>query len=77
MQTKFSRSARQSTARPARQLTAKEAKVRAEAQFKARQERKADAPIAMREYREGQKAALNRMSQLRAERLGREAVAKA
>jgi hypothetical protein len=59
--------------RSARPLTAKEAKARADAQFKARQERKADAPVATREYRDAQKAALARMAQLRAERLAREA----
>ena len=58
---------------PAVELSANEAKARAEAQFKARQERKADAPVAMREYRDAQRAALDRMEQLKAARLKRDA----
>ena len=46
---------------------------RAEALFKRREQQKADAPIAMAEYRARQKAALDRMHELRRLRLARDA----
>ncbi len=46
---------------------------RAEALFKRREEQKADAPRAMAEYRAAQRAALDRMHELRRLRLAREA----
>jgi hypothetical protein len=48
-------------------------RTRAEALFKRREEQKADAPIAMAEYRAAQHAALQRMQELRRLRLAREA----
>ncbi len=45
----------------------------AEALFKRREEQKADAPVAMAEYRAAQQAALERMHELRRLRLAREA----
>jgi hypothetical protein len=52
-----------------------QARARAEASFKIRGEQKAAAPAAMREYREAQQAAIDRMHELRALRLAREAEA--
>ena len=49
------------------------ARARAEALFKRREEQKADAPVAMVEYRAAQQAALERMHELRRLRLAREA----
>ena len=46
---------------------------RAEALFRRREQQKADAPIAMAEYRAAQKAALDRMHELRRLRLARDA----
>jgi hypothetical protein len=46
---------------------------RAEALFKRREQQKADAPVAMAEYRAKQQAALQRMHELRRLRLAREA----
>jgi hypothetical protein len=46
---------------------------RAEALFRRREQQKADAPIAMAEYRAKQQAALQRMHELRRQRLAREA----
>lgn len=48
-------------------------RARAEALFKRREQQKADAPIAMAEYRAAQEAALERMHELRKLRLAREA----
>jgi hypothetical protein len=48
-------------------------RARAEALFKQRERQKADAPIAMAEYRAAQRAALERMHELRRLRLAREA----
>jgi hypothetical protein len=41
------------------------ARARAEAHFKVRQQQKADAPVALREYREAQRATLDNMERLR------------
>ena len=49
------------------------ARARAEALFKRREEQKADAPAAMAEYRAAQRAALERMYELRRLRLARQA----
>ena len=46
---------------------------RAEALFKRREQQKADAPVAMAEYRAAQQAALERMHELRRMRLARAA----
>ena len=46
---------------------------RAEALFKRREEQKADAPVAMAEYRAAERAKYERMRELRALRLAREA----
>ena len=46
---------------------------RAAARFKQRERQKADAPVAMAEYRAAQQAALQRMHELRRLRLAREA----
>ena len=48
-------------------------RARAEALFKRREQQKADAPIAMAEYRAKEQAALRRMHELRRQRLAREA----
>jgi hypothetical protein len=48
-------------------------RVRAEALFRRREQQKADAPVAMAEYRAKQQAALQRMHELRRLRLAREA----
>jgi len=48
-------------------------RTRAEALFRRREQQKADAPIAMAEYRAKQQAALQRMHELRRQRLAREA----
>jgi hypothetical protein len=58
---------------PIPELTAKELQAQAAARLKRREEQQADAPIAMRQYREAEQAVLDRMAQLRAERLAREA----
>ncbi len=52
------------------------ARARAEALFKRREQQKADAPIAMAEYRAAQQAALERMRELRQLRLARDAAAR-
>jgi hypothetical protein len=49
------------------------ARSRAEALFKRRQEQKADAPVAMAEYRAAERAKYERMRELRELRLAREA----
>ena len=49
------------------------ARARAAALFKRREEQKADAPVAMAEYRAAQRAALDRMHELRRLRLARDA----
>ncbi len=49
------------------------ARARAEALFKRREQQKADAPVAMAEYRAAQQAELNRMHELRRLRLARDA----
>jgi hypothetical protein len=49
------------------------ARARAEALFKRREEQRADAPVAMAEYRAAQQAALDRMHELRRLRLARDA----
>ncbi len=46
---------------------------RAEAMFKRREQQKADAPVAMAEYRAAERAKYERMRELRALRLAREA----
>jgi hypothetical protein len=48
-------------------------RTRAEALFRRREQQKADAPVAMAEYRAAQRAALTRMHELRRLRLAREA----
>jgi hypothetical protein len=48
-------------------------RARAEALFKRRAEQKADAPVAMAEYRAAQEAALERMHELKRLRLARDA----
>jgi hypothetical protein len=48
-------------------------RARAEALFKRRAEQKADAPVAMAEYQAAQRAALERMHELRRLRLARDA----
>jgi len=48
-------------------------RARAEALFKRRDEQKADAPMAMADYRAAQQAALERMHELRRLRLARDA----
>lgn len=48
------------------------ARQRAEVSFKRREQQRADAPIAMQEYRAAQKAALDRMQHLRELRLARD-----
>jgi hypothetical protein len=58
---------------PVYQLTDAQLRAQAEARFKKRQEMKADTPLAMREYREGEQALRDRMIKLRAERLARDA----
>jgi hypothetical protein len=50
-----------------------QSRARAEALFKRREQQKADAPIAMAEYRAKQEASLRRMHELRRLRLAREA----
>jgi hypothetical protein len=55
------------------QKSDKASRVRAEALFRRREQQKADAPIAMAEYRAKQQAALQRMHELRRQRLAREA----
>lgn len=47
-------------------------RARAERMFRAREQQKADAPSAMRDYQMAQRATLERMRQLREERLARE-----
>jgi len=49
------------------------ARARAEALFKLREFHKADAPVALRDYREAQRATLERMREQRARRLAYEA----
>ncbi len=48
-------------------------RTRAEALFRRREQQKADAPVAMAEYRAAQQAALERMHELRRLRLARDA----
>ena len=55
------------------QTTHTPSRTRAEALFKRRAEQKADAPVAMAEYRAAQEAALERMRELRQLRLARDA----
>lgn len=55
------------------QKTDQAARNRAESIFKRREQQKADAPVAMAEYRAAQEAALERMRELRRQRLAREA----
>ena len=49
------------------------ARTRAEMMFKTREQQKADAPVAMQEYRAAQQAVFERMRQLRELRLAHEA----
>ena len=58
--------------RPLHQLNAEELRARAEARFKALEKQKADAPLAMREYREAEQAQRDKIAKLRAERLARD-----
>jgi hypothetical protein len=58
------------------QKTEAAARSRAEAMFKHRQQQAADAPKAMAEYREAERAKFDRISQLRALRLARDARAR-
>jgi hypothetical protein len=60
---------------PQRSEDAANARARAEALFKRREQKKAEAPVAMAEYRAAQQAALERMHELRRLRLAREAEA--
>jgi hypothetical protein len=53
------------------QKTDRTNRVRAEALFRQREQQKADAPIAMAEYRAAQQATLTRMQELRRLRLAR------
>jgi hypothetical protein len=61
---------------PIYRLTDAQLREQAEARFKKREEMKADAPLAVREYRQAEQALLDRMLKLRAERLAREASSK-
>jgi hypothetical protein len=54
------------------QKTDRSSRIRAEALFKRREQQKAEAPVAMAEYRAAQNAALERMGELRQLRLARE-----
>jgi hypothetical protein len=58
--------------KPVRQLTETEARKQAEARLRRLDELKADAPVAMREYRQGEQKLRERTAKLRAERLVRE-----
>jgi hypothetical protein len=59
------------------QKTDRATRVRAEALFRQREQQKADAPVAMAEYRAAQQAALTRMQELRRLRLARRATGRA
>jgi hypothetical protein len=64
------------TTRPLRSMPRQSddtSRARAEALFKRREAQKADAPVAMAEYRAAQRAALERMHELRRLRLARDA----
>jgi hypothetical protein len=54
------------------QKTDDSTRTRAEAIFRRREQQRADAPVAMAEYRAAQEAALERMRELRRQRLARE-----
>lgn len=72
VQTKFRRPPLQT-----REQISQEAKAsRAQASFKRREEHKIDAPKAMREYRDAERALRHRTATLRAKRLARESAAK-
>jgi hypothetical protein len=58
--------------KPLHQLTPDELRAQAEARFRKAQQQKADAPLAMREYREAEQVLRDRIARLRAERLARE-----
>ena len=62
--------------KPIHESTPEELQARAEARVKQLQLQKADAPVAMREYREAEQALRDRTAKLRAERLAREATQK-
>ena len=58
--------------KPLHQLTPDELRARADARFKTVEQQKADAPLAVREYREAEQTLRERTARLRAERLARE-----
>jgi hypothetical protein len=61
---------------PVHELTPEELRVRAETRLINLEKQKADAPVAMREYRDAEQAARDRTAKLRAQRLAREAAEK-
>jgi hypothetical protein len=61
---------------PTRELASLESKARAQASLKRREEHKIDAPKAMREYRDAEQAARDRITTLKAVRLARDAAVK-
>jgi hypothetical protein len=61
---------------PVHELTPDELRARAEARVINLEKQKADAPVAMREYRDAEQAARDKTAKLRALRLAREAAEK-
>ena len=61
---------------PLHQLTPAEQRARAEARAEYLAKQKAEAPVAMREYREAEQTLRDKTAKLRAQRLAREAVEK-
>jgi hypothetical protein len=61
---------------PVHELTPDEMRARAEARVINLEKQKADAPVAMREYRDAEQAARDKTAKLRALRLAREAAEK-
>jgi hypothetical protein len=61
---------------PLHQLTPAEQRARAEARAEYLAKQKAEAPIAMREYREAEQTLRDKTAKLRAQRLARETVEK-
>jgi hypothetical protein len=58
--------------KPLHQLTPDELRAQAETRFRKAEQQKADAPPAMREYREAEQMLRDRTARLRAERLARQ-----
>jgi hypothetical protein len=58
--------------KPLHQLTPDELRAHAESRFRNTEQQKANAPLAVREYREAEQVLRDRTAQLRAERLARE-----